>query len=338
MPQKEDSFLTLKKQLKEKNIGNLYLFFGEETFVKDSYVNYMINLIPDDGFGDFNRVFLDGKDFDADKIDGAIDAFPVMAEKKVVIVKDSGIFKAKPALSPEMVAFWIEKLKNLPDFVIVVFDEYDVDKRSSSYKTVAKYGLSVEFCYLQPYELTAWIVREAQKNGRKISKSAAEYLLELCDPGLNNIKNELYKLFNYCEGEIFKSDIDKAVSKPMSVVIFDITDAISKGDRDTAMKTLLQLKESNSSAFGILYLLNSNFDRLLKAKLLLESGANYDFISQKLGVKYNTARKYAETSRKFSEKFLIDRICKTAEYDLKIKQGLIDEWSALIEYVAESLK
>ena len=338
MPQKEDSFLTLKKQLKEKNTGNLYLFFGEETFVKDSYVNYMINLVPDDDFGDFNRIFLDGKDFDADKIDGAIDAFPVMAEKKVVIVKDSGIFKAKPSLSPEMVDFWIQKLKNLPDFVIVVFDEYDVDKRSSSYKTVAKYGLPVEFCYLQPYELTAWVVREAQKNGRKISKSAAEHLLELCDPGLNNIKNELYKLFNYCDGEIFQSDIDKAVSKPMSIVIFDITDAISKGDRDTAMKTLLRLKEGNSSAFGILYLLNSNFDKLLRTKLLLESGANYDMISGQLKIKPSAAKMYADKSRRFSEGFLTDRICKTAEYDLKIKQGLIDEWTALIEYVAEAIK
>lgn len=338
MQKKEDNFLVLKKQLKEKNIGNLYLFFGEETFVKDSYVNYMSNLVPADDFSDFNRIFLDGKDFDADKIDGAIDAFPVMSEKKVVIVKDSGIFKAKPSLSPEMVDFWIQKLKNLPDFVIVVFDEYDVDKRSSSYKTVAKYGLPVEFSYLQPYELTAWIVREAQKNGKKISKSVAEHLLELCDPGLNNIKNELYKLFNYCDGEIFISDVDKVVSKPMSVEVFDMTDAISNGDRDTVMKILLKLKENHASAFGILYLLNSNFDRFLRTKLLLADGANYDMIGGQLKIKPSAVKMYAEKSRRFSEDFLTHRICKTAEYDLKIKQGLIDEWTALIEYVAETIK
>ena len=338
MPQKEDNFLTLKKQLKEKNTGNLYLFFGEETFVKDSYVEYMQNLVPSDDFSDFNRIFLDGKDFDADRIDSAIDAFPVMSEKKVVTVKDSGIFKTKPDLPSDAVDFWISKLKNLPDFVILIFDEYDVDKRSSAYKTAAKFGLPVEFCYLKPYELSAWIVREAQKNGKKISKSVAEHLLELCDPGLNNVKNELYKLFNYCGTEIYESDVDKVVSKPLSVIIFDISDAISERDGDKAVNILMRLKNSKASAFGILYLLTSNFDRFLHTKLLLGEGLNYAAISQRLGVSPSAAARYAEKSKKFSEDFLTARICKTAEYDLKIKQGLLDEWTALIKYVTEAIK
>lgn len=338
MQQKEDNFLTLKKQLKEKNIGTLYLFFGEETFVKDSYSDYMKTLVPDDDFSDFNRIFLDGRDFDPDRIDSAIDAFPVMSEKKLVMIKDSGIFKAKPDLPADAVSFWTNKLKNLPDFVIVVFDEYDVDKRSSAYKTAAKYGLAVEFRYLKQYELTAWIVREAQKNGKKISKSVAEHLLELCDPGLNNVRNELYKLFNYCDDEIYESDVDKVVSKPLSVIIFDISDAISEGDGDKAVTILLRLKDSKASAFGILYLLSSNFDRFLHTKLLLNEGLNYAAISQRLGISHSAAARYAEKSRKFSEDFLIGRICKTAEYDLKIKQGLIDEWTALIQYVTEAIK
>ena len=58
MPQKEDNFLELKKQLKSGKTGNLYLFFGEEAFIKDSYIKYMQSLIPDDGFPDFNRIFI----------------------------------------------------------------------------------------------------------------------------------------------------------------------------------------------------------------------------------------------------------------------------------------
>lgn len=336
MPQKEDSFLLLKKQLKSKTIGNLYLFFGEEAFVKDSYINYMLNLVPNDDFSDFNRIFLDGKTVSSDRIDDAVDSFPVMSGKKIVIVKDSGIFKIKDV--SETQNYWNEKLKNLPDFLTLIFDEYDVDKRSACYKTVAKYGLPVEFCYLKPYELTAWIMRETQKNGKRISKSVAENLLDLCDSGINNIKNELYKLFNYCGDEIYQSDVDKVVSKPLSVVIFDISDAISKGDKDSAIKTLLRLKDQGSSAFNIMYLLSSNFDRFLRTKLLLKEGATYDMISDKLKVKRSAISIYAEQAKRFSEDFLIECICKTAEYDLKIKQGLLDEWTALIKYVTEALK
>lgn len=337
MQQKEDSFLKLKKQIKDKNLENLYLFFGEEAFVKDLYLNHMVNLLSNNDFSDFNRIFLDGKSFDAEKIDSAIDSFPVMSDKKIVVVKDSGIFKSKSDLPQDAIEFWVEKLKNLPDFTTIIFDEYDVDKRSGAYKTVSKHGLAVEFCYLKPYELAAWVVREAQKSGKKISKSAAEHLLELCDPGLNNVKNELLKLFNYCGDEIYESDIDKVVSKPMSVIIFDITDAILNGNRDEAVKILLKLQENKTSAFNILYLLSSNFDRLLRCKLLLAEGATLDTVAAKLKLSPYVAKKYIADCKGFSEDFLTTRICKTAEYDLKIKQGLIDEKTALFGYVFDAL-
>lgn len=338
MSQKEDSFLVLKQQLKGGKIGNLYLFFGEETYIKDSYVKYMLNLVPDDGFSDFNRIFLDGDALTFDRVDDAFDSFPVMSEKKVVVIKNSGIFKAKPTGGEEVREFWQSRLSTIPDFVILIFDEQDTDKRSSLYKSVSKHGLAVEFSYLKDYELIAWIVRDAQKNGKKISKSTAEYLLSLCDPGISNIKNELSKLFDYCGDEIYQSDVEKVVSRPLSVIVFDITDAILKGERDDAVKILLRLKDSKTSAFNILYLLSSNFDKLLRCKLLLADGAGYDAISAKLKLSPYIAKKYIADCKGFSENFLIKRICETAEYDLKIKQGIIDEWTALIEYVAAAIK
>ena len=337
MQQKENSFIVLKQQLKSGNIGNLYLFFGEEVFIKDTYTDYMQKLIPDDGFADFNRVFLDGKTA-TERIDDAIDAFPVMSDRKVIIVKDSGIFKAKTEGGEEIREFWRERLSNLPDFVILVFDEQDVDKRSSLYKIVSTKGIAVEFQYLKDYEIVAWIVREAQKNGKKISKSAAEQLLSLCDPGIINVKNELDKLINYCGDEIFQSDIDKVVSRPLSVIIFDITDAISNGNRDGAVKILLKLQENNVSAFNILYLLSSNFEKLLRCKLLLSEGATYDQISAKLKLSPFVAKKYISDCKNFSEDFLIERICKTAEYDFRIKQGMIDEQIALFQYIFEAIQ
>ena len=336
MQQKENSFTVLKQQLKSGKIGNLYLFFGEEVFVKDTYTKYMLGLVPEDGFSDFNRILLDGKTADQ-KIDDAIDAFPVMSEKKVILVKDSGIFKTRAEGGEEMREFWLERLKRLPDFVILIFDEQEADKRSSLYKTVQKLGLAVEFNYLADYELTAWIVREAQKSGKKISKSTAEYLLSLCDPGISNVKNELDKLINYCGEEIYASDVEKVVSRPLSVVIFDITDAILKGDRDGAVKILLKLLENKVSAFNILYLLSSNFDKLLRCKLLLDEGAGLDAIAAKIKLSPYITKKYISDCKGFSEAFLTGRICRTAELDLKIKQGVLDEQTALMQYVFEAL-
>lgn len=335
MAAKEDNFLKLKQQLKNGSAGNLYLFFGEEGFVKDMYLEQMKKLIPDDGFWDFNHIFLDGKDADFDKIDDALNSFPMMAEKKLVIIKNSGIFKTA---SDEVKEFWQSHLSTLADYVLLIFDEQEVDKRSVLYKALAKYGLCVEFKFMKDYEVVAWVSREVQKAGKKISKDTAEYLVSMCDSGVANVKNELDKLLDYCGDEIYKSDIDKVVSKPLSIVIFKVTDALIAKNSDLAMSVILRMKENKESAFNILYLLSSAFDKMLHCKLLLSEGASYDVISSRLKLAPFITRKYIDGAKSFSEEFLIDRICKTADCDLAVKQGEIDEWTALLQYVFECVK
>ncbi|MBE7016127.1 MAG: DNA polymerase III subunit delta, partial [Ruminococcaceae bacterium] len=256
------------------------------------------------------------------------------AEKKLVVVKNSGIFKSP---KEEVKEFWLKTLENLPDFVLLLFDEQDVDKRSATYKAVAKKGLCVEFQYMKDYEIAAWVMREAQKQNKKISKENAEFLVSMCDAGLENIKNELDKLCDYSDSEIYKSDIEKVVSKPLNIVIFELTDALMRKDNDSAMSVILRLKNNKESAFNILYLLSSSFDKMLQAKLLIDDGYPYNTVSTKMKISPFIAKKYIESSKGFSLEFLIDRVCKTAEYDIAIKQGETDEWTALMQYVFESL-
>lgn len=332
---KDDSFLTLKKQLKEKNTGNLYLFFGEEVFIRDMYLEHMKKLVPDNDFSDFNNIILDGKDLTQGKADDTINSFPVMAEKKIIIIKNSGIFKACPEDSK---AFWEETLSLIPDYVLLIFVEDEINKKNVLFKAVSKYGLCVNFEYQKDYEIIPWVIREAKKAGKKMSKDAAELLVSLCDPGLINIKNELDKLISYAGEEIYRSDIEKVVSRPMSLAIFEITDAIAEKNADKALSMIMRLKENKESAFNIIYLLSSSFDKMLNAKLMLENGATYDMIASNMKLSPFIAKKYIASSKNFSQEFLMDRIIKTAKIDLAIKQGELEEWTALFSYVAECLK
>ena len=335
MAVKEDNFIKLKQQIKNNEIKNLYLFFGEETFVKDMYLKRMGETVPDDGFEDFNKIAIEGKNLTHEKIDDALDSFPMMSEKKLIIIKDSGIFKSPTEDEKE---FWQKRLSDIPDYALLIFDEQNVDKRSVTYKSAVKYGLPVEFNYIKDYELVAWVSREATKAGKKISKQNSEYLVSLCDSGLQNLKNELDKLLNYCDGEIYKSDIEKVVSKQLGIVIFELTDALMAKNSDRAMQILLDLKEKKESPFNVLYLLSSAFDKMLQCKLMLSNGGHYDEIAASLKLPPFIARKYADSAKGFSEEFLIGRVCKTADYDLAIKQGEIDDWTALLQYVFDSLE
>ena len=57
-----------------------------------------------------------------------------------------------------------------------------------------------------------------------------------------SINNEIKKLIDFCDEEIYKTDIDRVVAKSMEVIVFELTDAIMLGNTQKAMETLADLK------------------------------------------------------------------------------------------------
>lgn len=332
---KENNFTILKQQIREKNPGRMYLLYGEEVYLKETYLARLSKLVPDGGFADFNRIVLDGKSLTPEKADDALESFPMMSEKKLVLIQDSGIFKSANAETKE---YWTKRLADIPDYVMLIFDEKEVDKRSALYKTAAKAGLDVEFTYIQEYELVAWVEREAGKAGKKITKDNAQYLIAVCDPGLASLNRELDKLIHYCGEEIYRTDIDKVVSKAMHVQVFALADRIAEGNADGAMQLLADLETAREPAFKLLYLLFASFDKMLHCKLMLAEGASPAEVAKKVGIAPFLVNKYAGAARKLSNQYLADRVAAVAQIDMAIKSGEIGEWQALEQYVLDSLR
>lgn len=337
---KNDELIKLKKQLKENVLQPLYLFYGEEDFLREMYVKRVTDCVGDGGFPEFNHIVISGQDIPFSEYDDAWESFPMMNDKKLIHIKDSGIFSSKRGVgggtsSEEKKEFWGEKLKRISDDTVVIFDEVSVDKRSTLYKAAAKAGCVIEFTYLAESELVTWVIKQCLDAKKKMSKENAYYLVSICDPGLSNLNNELKKLLDFCGEEIYKSDIERVVSKSMQVVVFELTDAIMAGNAQGAMSTLTSLKTVKENAFTLLYLLFSSFDKMLHAKLM--QGASQGETASALGVPPFIARKYMESARGFSQQSLVWMTRRVAEIDLAIKEGRIDEWTAIEQYVAECI-
>lgn len=336
---KTDDLLKLKKQIKENKLSPLYVLYGEEDFLRDIYVKRIIECVPDGGFPEFNHIRLSGADVPFSEYDDAWESFPMMTDKKLIHIKDSGIFSSKrntgSASTEEKKEFWSEKLARISDDTVVIFDESSVDKRSALYKAAVKAGTAVEFNYLSDADLVTWVVKQCLNAKKRMSKENAYYLVTLCDPGLGNINNELKKLLDFCAEEIYKSDIDRVVSKSMQVIVFELTDAIMTGNVNKAFSTLNGLKTVKESAFNVMYLMLSSFEKMLRAKVM--EYASQGEIASELGVAPFVARKYIESARGFSEDSLVWMVRRVAEIDLAIKEGRVDEWTALEQYVTECI-
>ena len=330
---KDSGLPELKKQIKSGSINGIYLLYGEEIFVKDSYIKKMVELVDDGGMPDFNKIILDGEKIDFSEIDDAIESFPMMSEQKLVLIKNSKIFSKA---NEETKEYWTKRLDSIPEYIVLIFDEKEIDKRSALLKKVAKIGSAVEFTLMNEIDTVTWVERQVLNSGKKIDKSVAQYFVSVCDEGLSNIKNELDKLLSYCDKQITKSDVDKIVSKAVGVKVFELTNNIMAKNPDGAMKILSDLKTIKEPAFKLLYLLSGTFDKMLRCSLLLAEGNSYADIAAKIKVAPFIAQKYANSARGFGENYLVDRIISAANIDLDIKNGQIGDWEALELYVIDS--
>lgn len=332
---KNSELSELKRQIKDNTLKNLYVFYGEEDYLKEMYINKIKELIPDNGFEEFNHIAMDG-DSSLSEFDDIWESFPMMSDRRIIVIKNSNIFRPAPkGPNEETKKFWAEKLTRISNDTVVIFNESAVDKRSVLYKAAAKAGMALEFSYPDENDLVTFVLGRALKSKKKLSKDLAFYLVTRCDEGLFNLTNELSKLFDYCGEEITKTNIDTVVSKGINISAFELTNGIMEHSAKKAYEILSDLKSRNESAFPILYLIYSNAQKLYKAKLL--AGESIDAIARELGTGQYIARKYIESAKNFDASLLERMLIRVPEIDLEIKQGRADEWTLLEQYVAECL-
>ena len=329
-----DGLSTLKNQLKSGEYDNIYLFFGEEDFLKSYYFGMLKKNLIDEDFADFNYVVFEGAKQDFDEITLALETPPMMAQRKVVVIKYSGMFSKA---TEQVREYWSEKLANINDDVILIFYEEEVDKRGVLYKAVEKYGVLVECVYLEGVELINWVGRGCREAGKAIGKAEVEYLIRSCDGGMNNIKRELEKLFAYCQDKITCADIDKIVTKMPQSRVFDMVNALMKKDAKTVFARLDELKVLKESAFMVLAMLFTNFERIFHTKLLLERGQAPNTIAAAIKVSPYFVRDYMSAANGFDKRFLREILKEIARIDYSIKQGRIDEWIGVENFLAKCM-
>lgn len=337
---KKNDIIELKQQLDAKKLQKLYVFYGDEEYLKEHYIKKIEELVPDCSLEEFNRIRLEGVS-DYGVYDDAFEGMPMITDKRTLLIRDSNIFTTRRsgAIVPpteSQKAFWEDKFKRLSDDTVVIFCEKNVDARSALFKAAAKAGFAVKCDFMPDNELVSWAVRSASRAGKKMDNSVASYLVSIIDPGLNSLKNELDKLINFCDDVIYKSDVERVVSKSTAVVVFDIIDGITEGNAQKVFGVIDNLKTQKESPFGMLYLIYSNVEKMLRLKLMRVTNRND--AAQALGVSPWMAGRYLENSAKFDLEKLTRMVTRVPEIDFEIKNGRVSEWQALESYIFEVMK
>ena len=114
---KNAAYERLRKAIKEHSPARAYLFYGEESYLRQTYVQQLQELLIPKGSEDFNLHRLSGGRITTQEVADAVETVPMMAQSTMVTVTDWDIFKLDEAQRRQL----IDLLEDLPEYCTVVF-------------------------------------------------------------------------------------------------------------------------------------------------------------------------------------------------------------------------
>lgn len=313
---------TINEDIKSGQYKKVYLLYGEESLLKQSYKKKLKEAVAGDDTMNYN--YFEGKGLDVNELISLSDTMPFFSDKRLIIIEDSGFFKT----SSEALA---DYLPMIPDTTCIVFVEDAVDKRNRLFKKVKELGHAAEMKRQDSAQLARWAGTILAQNGRKITGSTMNLFLERTGDDMENIRMELEKLISYTMGSdvVTTEDVEAVTTVQVTNKIFDMVNAIVTRKTRLAMdlyEDLLTLKEP---PMRILFLIARQFNQLLLVKEMTAKGTDRGTIASKLKIPPFVAGKVSAQAGAFTREQILSYVKGCVEAEEAVKTGKMNDRMAV---------
>ncbi len=309
----------LNEDIKTGNLKQIYLFYGEESYLRRQYRDKLKKvLISDEDTMNYN--YYEGKAVTVPEIIDLAETLPFFADRRVIIWENSGLFKSADEKM-------IEYLKSVPESTSILFVEAEVDKRGKMFKLLQGMSGAVEFPEQDEDTLKRWIAGILKKEGKQITERTAVYLIGKTGTDMENIKGELEKLVCYCMDRdvITENDVDTICTTRISNHIFDMVGAVADKKQKEALRLYYDLLALKEQPMRILFLIARQFNVLLQVKELKGKGYDNKAIGAKVNLPGFIAGKYVAQAAKFKREDLRKAVTACVEAEEAVKTGRMND-------------
>ncbi len=303
------------RDIEKGKFENIYFLHGEEPYFMDLITAAVVKHALQDHERDFNQTILYGKDADVLSLISELKGYPMMAERRLVVLKEAQDFKAM-----EDLAAYFESPSNQTVFVINhKYKTYDTRKKSM--KSVAKNGLVFKSEKIKEYRLPDWIKEKVVSMGYSISPKACMLLAEFLGNDLSRIVNELDKLQILVEKgtTINEIHIEENIGISKDYNVFELINAVGARNVEKANR-IVDYFDHNPKATSIIVVISNLFNhysRLMRIHFI--ENKSREAIAASLKVHPFVAGELVNSSKIYNPKKIAANIAVLHEYDLKSK-------------------
>jgi DNA polymerase III subunit delta len=207
---------------KKQPLDRVYYFHGEDEHRKDQIIHAIIDAVLEPSVRDFNLEQLRGPEVEPASLSALLDAMPMMASRRVVVLRDVDALK-KPAR-----AALDRYLERPAEDTLLLLMAPGSDKPDAA---LAKRSTSVAVAALTEDEVIKWLEQQAKRAGVPIAPRAAALLATAVGSDLAQAAGELEKLAAYTQGaEITPEAVDAVVGVRHGETLGDLLDAVAERD------------------------------------------------------------------------------------------------------------
>ena len=315
-----------KNDLKQQTLHTLYVFCGEEAYLRDYYLRQLVQKLFGAADDAFNYHRFTTENLTPEALADAVEAMPMMAEHTLVRVDDVDLF----SMNEEDREKYMLILGDIPDYCCVVFNydaiEYKPNGKLRKLCELMKtHARVVEFCKQGERELTAWICRHFKAGGKEIPDELCRHLIFLTDGSMASLGSEIEKIISFSSGtHILREDIDAVVVPALNAQTFDISNAITDGNYELAMQKMQTLFAMQEDCFLILGAIGMQLRRLHYAKLITAGGKGQETLMALTGMRDYPAGLTMKAARRVSDRFCARALELCLQTDLKMKTSTDD--------------
>ncbi|MEM1056590.1 MAG: DNA polymerase III subunit delta [Bacteroidota bacterium] len=292
------SFEDLATALTSGNVAPLYFLYGAEGFLIDELQRLAVALVPEHE-RDFNLSVIFGPEAQAQAVLAQCAQFPMMAERRVVIVRGfeqldgNALFKGY-AESPN------------PTAVVLLCCNTKPNLNQHPYRALRQHAVAAEFETLKGGALAGWIEKRFRSLGAQTESGVAAMVADLSGPDLRTVAGEVDKLVTYVgdRRRVSRDDVVQAAGHSREENVFELQKAIAAGDRQRALGIGLSLMglatNRHGEAIRMIALLAAYFQKVWKVTACRELGISERDMARHVGVPPYYVGEYVTAERRLA--------------------------------------
>ena len=292
------SYDDLATAFRHGNFKPLYFFYGEEGFLMDELQALLIEHALQPHERDFNLDVVFGPEAEAPAVLAQCAMFPMMAERRVVVVR--GFEKLT-----ENRAFQAYAERPNPSAVVLLLCSGKPNLTHHPYRALKQHAVWAEFKSLDDRKLPGWIASRLKAKGFRPEGGAAQMLAETIGPDLRTAAEEVDKLITYVgdTSVITEDDVFRAAGHSREHNVFELQKAIGLGEHTRALEIVEALLGQASNRAGeallIVSVLAGYFTKLWKLSACVSRRMPESEMARHIGVPPFFLKEYLMSLRRY---------------------------------------